>query len=375
MSDTQEQPPSVPIRDLIYFDAGKAASLFSQIDEGLLQDIKESVENARGRKASGGLQAGPVRADLGRDSQDRNTVTESRIPHHHLLALLEEYLQDKQQLLDVNQVIGPDVQMSDYSDESIRCLIKHPAFITAEGRAEFFDYRRFGDMLPRLNEVMDAYNEMASENYKQSSEYQQAQSEISRLKLLVREMKEEKQRVVARATLSALENQIKDRIEDLAKNNQIPPHMIKLLTSFTTTMLPNRLDLKIRPYERNRRFRVLANLKRECFLDADIENILFSYGMKPDVPLTIFGLTTSIPPKEDDAPALSQVLSSSPGSQEGFERMFDGLQGVFEGLGQFTRFSYYPNITVYPIAVYQRLGSLLPEGEGEAIPDVDETET
>jgi len=371
MPDTPQESASLAIRDLIYFDEAKAISLFSQIDEGLLQDIKETVESARGRKVSGGLQAGPVRADLGRDSQDRNTVIESRIPHHHLLELLEGRLHDKRQLLDVNQVIGPDVQLPDYSDESIRNLIKHPAFITAEGRAEFFDYRRFGDMLPRLNEVMDAYNEMALENYKQSREYQQAQSEIARMKLLSREVKDEKQRVATRAALNALENQIKGRLEGFAKNNQIPPHLIKLLTSFTTTMLPNRLDLKIRPYERNRRFRVLANLKRECFLDTDIENILFSYGMKPDVPLTIFGLTTSIPPKKDDAPALDQVLSSSPGSQAGFEGMFDGLQGMFEGLGQFTRFSYYPNITVYPIAVYQRLGSLLPEGEGEEIPNVD----
>ncbi len=46
----------------------------------------------------------------------------------------------------------------------------------------------------------------------------------------------------------------------------------------------------------------------------------------------------------------------------------DDLERI-EGL---VRFSNYPNIIVYPIAVYQRLGSLVPIDEGTEITDSPE---
>lgn len=360
-------PMKSDLRDIIYFDVSKAASVYSQIDRGLLQEIRDVTEEARDIKTEGGIDIKVVKVEGGRNSQDKTSTAELRIPHHDLLVRLETHLKGEGLLLDLNEVISPYGSLRDYSDESIRDLIQHPAFIMAEGRAEFVDYRRFGDMLPRIGEIMTMNSTVNVEQFERSDEYREMKDEIERNRLLVKEIRDQKDREIAKATISALEKNIKTRLEELRRAGELAPS-IKLITPFTTTLMANRLDLKIRPYEQNLRFRVLANLKRDCFLDTDIENVLFLYGVRPDVPLTVFGLTTSIPPKSERAPDLSELLNASQNSQEGFESLFDSLQSAFEGLGQFTRFSYYPNITIYPIAVYQRLGSLVPEGEGSAIP-------
>lgn len=86
-----------------------------------------------------------------------------------------------------------------------------------------------------------------------------------------------------------------------------------------------------------------------------LEHLLYGYGNRPNVALTVFGLITSIP--TDAKPTFDPMkefeglseLSESMALEKGFRNAFIGLEAM-EGL---VRYSRYPNVTVHPIAVYR----------------------
>jgi hypothetical protein len=101
-------------------------------------------------------------------------------------------------------------------------------------------------------------------------------------------------------------------------------------------------------------FQVLCNLKRECFIDSDLEHLLYGYGNRPNVKLAVFGLITSIPAiggsTFDPLREFSERTNLSP--EEAFEHAFRAVFGAMDGLEAFVRYSRYPNITVHPLAVW-----------------------
>ncbi|HEX5502370.1 MAG TPA: hypothetical protein VFW96_07080, partial [Thermomicrobiales bacterium] len=134
------------LRDLIYFDFNKAASLFSQAKGGLLKEIQESTESSHGKRAFGGIAAPFVKAEAGGDAQEKTSILESRVLHHDLLTRLEDWLNSEGQLLDLNVFSKQhDNGPLDFSNEGIRNAISSPSFLVVEGWAEFQDYERFND--------------------------------------------------------------------------------------------------------------------------------------------------------------------------------------------------------------------------------------
>jgi hypothetical protein len=103
-------------------------------------------------------------------------------------------------------------------------------------------------------------------------------------------------------------------------------------------------------------YRFLSNLKRECFVDSDLENVTLAYGTRPNVPLTVLGLVTSIPTPGNETFDPTAGVEQDVHSEEGqLEAAFRGMFRAFEQFERFVRFSRYPRVTVYPIAAFQRL--------------------
>jgi hypothetical protein len=106
-------------------------------------------------------------------------------------------------------------------------------------------------------------------------------------------------------------------------------------------------------------FQVLANLKKDCFLDGDFDNFIFAYGTRPTIKLTILGLISSFPDKE--SPPFDPMAEFNTESEHqmpdeiAFGKGFRSLFTAFEGFNKFTRYSRYPNVTVYPLAVYRTI--------------------
>jgi hypothetical protein len=90
-------------------------------------------------------------------------------------------------------------------------------------------------------------------------------------------------------------------------------------------------------------------------VDSDLEHLLYGYGPRPNVPLSVFGLITSLPPKNDTPfdPMKEFEGGSQLSEKEAFERGFRGVFVGMEALESMVRYSRYPNVTVHPIAVYR----------------------
>jgi hypothetical protein len=123
--------------------------------------------------------------------------------------------------------------------------------------------------------------------------------------------------------------------------------------------MPGRINLRIYPFEHYPSFQIMANLKKECFLDGDIDHVLFTYGPRPNIKLTVFGLITSIPNKEDEYFNPLSEFESLEDEEKTSEISFEqGMRGLFvgmEGFEKMIRFSRYPNVTIYPYAVYRNI--------------------
>ena len=120
------------------------------------------------------------------------------------------------------------------------------------------------------------------------------------------------------------------------------------------------VTIRMYPFHDISDFILIAKLKRASFSDEDLNNVLFAYGTRPNVKLTMFGLVTSLPDR-DDALDDPRTLSGSgeqgdATNQQKFERAFLGAFSGMRGLEQFAQISnYYPNVTLYPLAIYRAI--------------------
>ena len=94
------------IRDLIYFDEGKAASIFSQFRGGLVQEMQAADEATTMSRASAGANVAVLAAESGNEATRRIAQLESRILHHAPLDELERDLEQSGLALDVTAAVA-----------------------------------------------------------------------------------------------------------------------------------------------------------------------------------------------------------------------------------------------------------------------------
>jgi hypothetical protein len=114
----KEKPKS--LRDLLYLDFDKAASTWSQFDDGLLE--RESVTQESGKDRSAGTKFGVpgfAEASLGADYAQKRSTLQSCTLHHDLLVRVEERLGGVGLVTDLSASALSDA----LSSESIRSAI------------------------------------------------------------------------------------------------------------------------------------------------------------------------------------------------------------------------------------------------------------
>ena len=139
----------------------------------------------------------------------------------------------------------------------------------------------------------------------------------------------------------------------------VPEWLVDGMGQFIDTFMPSRVILRICPFPSLASFQVLANLKKDCFLDGDFDNFIFAYSTRPTIKLTVLGLISSLPDKElcpfDPMAEFNTESEHQMPDEIAFEKGFRNLFTAFEGFNKFARYSRYPNVTVYPLAVYRTI--------------------
>ena len=328
------------IRDLLYIDFDKAASIWSQFEGGLSERVSITEEEVKDRSREGTIGvSGLLAAKFSGLDADKKSILESKVLHHDILNLLEEKLSSSGLVVNLSEAVDE----SESSAESIRSAIQNKPYVMAEGWAVFEDYNRISRISERFNDIIKFIIKSRSENIKNLPQHAQLQQSIE-------EEKDRNRKVQLKLELKAILEKLNG--DELSP---IEDWIIDGMKHWIDTFMPNRINLRIYPNVNCPSFQIISNLKRECFVDQDLEHLLYGYGNRPNIQISIFGLITSFPLKDDDLfdPMTEFEDESILSDEVVWEKALRGVFAAMDGVENFSRYSRYPNITVHPIAVFR----------------------
>lgn len=337
------------IRDLLYLDFDKAASIWSQFEEGLLERVSVTEDLGKDRTAGTkfGL-PGVAEARLGVDYIQKKSTLQSKTLHHDLLNRVETRLVADELVTDLSNV-SRDVT----SVDAIRSAIGDRPYLRAEGNGVIEDYRRILAVSEKFNDIVQFIAKGSQETARKSPAYSELQNLITAQEVSAEHIPDRERRRAKKAEIKEMRQKLEQLLEPSLTT--VDDWLIDGIRLFVNTFMSSRINFRIYPFQNCPSFQVLCNLKRDCFVDSDLEHLLYGYGNRPNVPLAVFGLITSLPPQNPtsfdplreflDDPRLAENAAF----EQGFRTVFAGM----EGLEAMVRFSRYPNVTVHPIAVYR----------------------
>jgi len=352
--------PTKHIRDLVYFDFDKAMSIWSQFQGGKLEHFLTRSEDSAGMDA--GARAGIpslLQVNMGAQTSGSEMCEELKVVHHDLLSKVESRLDEVNLLSDLTQY-SPDESSSVHD---IRSYIGTSSYIKAAGNSVIEDYQHILAISKKFNAISEFINHSSENTIKESAPYLEVKASIDQAASEIKSLKDRNEKTRRKLAIKTLENQLEELIKpDL---NGVEDWILDGMQTWIKTFMPTRINFRIYPYPQFPSFQVLCNLKRECFIDDDLRHLLYGYGQRPNVPLTVTGLITSLPSEEghefdpmaefEDIEVQDYEGKSEADKRRSFECAFRGIFGGMEGLEDFIRYSRYPNITVHPIAVYRDL--------------------
>jgi hypothetical protein len=338
-----------PLRDLLYLDFDKAASIWSQFEEGLPERMSVTEDTGKTRAAGTKFGVGVAGANLTVDYLDKRSTLQSKTLHHDVLNRVEQRLEEVGLVTDLAEAVNSDESSAD----KIRHAIAHRPYLRAEGSSVLEDYRRILTISEKFNDLVGFIGKSGQQAVKQSPEFKQLEQLVAAAREAADKMTDRNQKSVQRGKAKAAQRQL----EDLAKPKlgTVDQWILDGIRLWINTFMPNRINFRIYPFASCPSFHVLCNLKRDCFVDSDLEHLLYGYGNRPNVRLAVFGLITSLPQEgESTFDPMREFETNTPLPERvAFEKAFRAMFGGMEGLESFVRYSRYPNVTVHPIAVYR----------------------
>lgn len=291
--------------------------------------------------------------EFGGVATEKTSQIESKILHHDLLARTETALFDAGLAVDINEAART---ASDY--QALRATLTGRCYVRVEGWAAVEDYERLTGFAGRFKSLARFIGMCQLNNAENRSAYESLLAQLEAARRSLQDEQNRNKRAQVEARLRAVEQQVDHAIQRFISSADVPDWLIEGICMFVDAFLPKHLHVRVCPFENLPAFQVVGGLKRNCLVDGDLESFVFAYGTKPNVRLTLFGLVTSVPPREDVSfdfereytdPALAKR------DEVAFQKALRGLFNGFEGFERFVRFSRYPNITIQPIAVYRNI--------------------
>lgn len=280
------------IRDIVYFDTLKAASLLSQFSNGFPTQVVESSEKTYGSSYGGSLGVPLVKGEAQSEKGNRHEKSQTKVLHHDLLDRVEEQLFNHGFCIDLNNVFKD----SEINGELLREVIAGSNYIRFEGSVIIQDFNRLSMIAENFSYLNEFINKCVAQGIEDSPEVIALRNELSELE---RQAKAEKDRN-KRSKIKALLKSKKDKVESLIKSSTTvskPPDdwLLEGINKWVSLYNKDQLHFRFHFDQSEDGCEIFANLKRRCFVDSDIENIKFAYGRHPNIKLTVFGLITSVP--------------------------------------------------------------------------------
>ena len=315
------------IKEFIYFDLEKALSIYSQLEDGLIQEEKVGSVKGEALHPEFGVNLFGLNAGLGGEKSSSHQKFLSKVLHHNVLNRLENSLSSVNLLTDLNKISAKD-------QDTILSEIEGASYIKASGPSTFENLRRLNRMLPDINKTIDFLNECRASGVPTAKELMT--SGVS---------KADAQKQIA-VMKQAIRNDIVARLDD---------KMLKGMVKFFKDYLEERIVFRSQPFDSCKEVQVRAQLKDSCFLTDDEDHLSFSYGLNPKMDITVIGLITSMPAKDESLNHQFDPTINIDGDMGAMEEKLRNFIEAFENLKSMVSFDRYPVITVYPVAIYRSI--------------------
>lgn len=339
------------IKDLIYFDYDKAKSLNSQLNGGIVNELTRAIEEENETGSQFGIDIKVIKGHFGEKEKGKTFKTEKIELYHELLNDIEKSLFEKKILTDINNAF-------EYENSSFNDFMKKVpnfTYVKSTGWSAFEDFDRFKRIMNNFNEIQRLI----------FASVLQTNSNLSLLKEQIIDLKKEiklspkSNKSQEFKKLQAIEKNFDKIIEKEVGTIFLDQIFIERLESFLNTFSPKRLNFRLAPFDLYNNFQILANLKSEYLVNGDFENVIFTYGSRPNIKLSIMGIVTSCPMKQDSRVNLNdEFIGFEEDELQNEERFEKALRSVFSSFEAFEKFFFvpsFPKISVSPIAIYREV--------------------
>lgn len=337
------------IKDLIYFDYDKAKSLNSQLTGGLISELTRAIESEGGLTAEIGLDIKILKSKVGGNNKERSVRTETIEVYHELLNQIEKSLFEKNILTDVNK----SFEEGNKSFNEFLLDVPNFTYIKATGWSSFEDFERFKKIMNNFNEIQRLIYASVLDSHQ---ELKQIKEQINDAK---KDLKNKPNSNKELLRLKAFEKNFDEVIEKEAGAALLDETFINRVEIFLNTFSPNRLNFRLAPFDIFNDFQILANLKSEHLVNGTFENVIYTYGSRPNIKLSVFGVITSCPQKKDIRKDLNDEYlayhDNELVAEVQFEKAFRQVFSTFENFEKFFFVPSYPKIAVSPIAIYREI--------------------
>lgn len=339
---------SPKLRDLLYFDFEKASSIWSQLQWGHQEKLTITSDESKNKNYGASLGIPEiVKGEFNIGTAENRTIIETRILHHDLLNRIESILSSYNLIHYSNDALPDNIS----SPKEIRDAIGQSPYIIATGWSVFEDYSHLLAITEKFNDIIEFIGYSIAKNDPNfealSKELQAKKSEVNP------DEKDKNKNAVLNRAIKELEYKIRkiaksqiEGIEDWVQDG------IKL---WIETFYPSRINFRVYPFNECPSFQILCNLKKDSFVDQNLGHLLYGYGSHPNIPLSIFGLITSIPPEDTNFfdPLSEFTEEKNLTNEESIEHAMRNMFEAMKSLDKFSNYSRFPNITVHPIAVFR----------------------
>ena len=270
-----------------------------------------------------------------------------------LFSQIQQLFQEKNLAVDLNGAVPAGTTES----AAVREKLAGASFVKASGWSSIEDYDRYKHYADNSNALIEFMGRITVHAMEQSEEFKKAQTELDNVRANMKKETDRNKRANMEARVKAMETRFRAMVAQQTQMQGLPDWMVAGFGQFMESFVKGRVTLRVFPFEAIPELNVVGNLKKHCFVDGGIEPVLAAYGMRPNVQLSMLGILSSVPekgaPKFDYLAQFKRLAEQNQETklEQTFRQFFNALE-MLEGLMGISR---YPNVTLYPLAVYRKL--------------------
>ena len=239
-------------------------------------------------------------------------------------------------------------------DPNLRSALISTPCVKVTGRAMMEDYQRIRQSMEALPDAVAFVNKSVQANVRNTDDFRQTELTIAAEAEQLKEDSDRVSRAASQSRIAQMKSDLDDAINAATTVHGAEQWVLDGLKSWIDNHLAGIINLRVYPSLQFADEQVFGNLKRECFVEQNLESMHYAQGAVLSFPITMVGLVTSVPTDEADpfnplAEFDREALSNPQTLEKGNREVFKNI----DVLDRLTRACHFPRVMVQPLLVYR----------------------